>query len=37
MQLKTADCSEQVSAVAATREQLEAALDFVREGNVFVY
>src|SRR6476646_5323806 len=39
-QLKAAGCekvfSEQVSAVAATREQLEAALDFVREGDVFV-
>ena len=37
-QLKAAGCekvfSEQVSAVAATREQLEAALDFVREGDV---
>ena len=35
-QLKAAGCekvfSEQVSAVAATREQLEAAVDFVREG-----
>lgn len=28
--------SEQVSAVAATREQLEAALDFVREGDSFI-
>ena len=39
-QLKAAGCekvfSEQVSAVATTREQLEAALDFVREGDVFV-
>ena len=36
-QHKAAGCekvfSEQVSAVAATREQLEAALDFVREGD----
>ena len=36
-QLKAAGCekvfAEQVSAVAATREQLEAALDFVREGD----
>ena len=36
-QLKAAGCekvfSEQVSAVAVTREQLEAALDFVREGD----
>jgi len=39
-QLKAAGCekvfSEQVSAVAATREQLEAALDFVREGDSFI-
>jgi DNA invertase Pin-like site-specific DNA recombinase len=39
-QLKAAGCekvfSEQVSAVAATREQLEAALDFVREGDCFI-
>src|SRR6476646_4744555 len=39
-QLKAAGCekvfSEQVSGVAVTREQLEAALDFVREGDVFV-
>jgi len=28
--------SEQVSAVAAPREQLEAALDFVREGDSFI-
>ena len=39
-QLKAAGCekvfSEQVSAVATTREQLEAALDFIREGDVFV-
>ena len=39
-QLKAAGCekvfSEQISAVAVTREQLEAALDFVREGDVFV-
>src|SRR5262245_16305804 len=28
--------SEQVSAVAATREHLEAALDFVREGDSFI-
>ena len=37
-QLDAAGCekvfSEQISAVAATREQLEAALDFVREGDV---
>ena len=39
-QLKAAGCekvfSEQISAVAATREQLEAALDFVREGDSFI-
>jgi DNA invertase Pin-like site-specific DNA recombinase len=39
-QLNAAGCekvfSEQVSAVAATREQLEAALDFVREGDSFI-
>jgi len=39
-QLKAAGCekvfSEQVSAVATTREQLEAALDFVREGDSFI-
>ena len=39
-QLKAAGCekvfSEQVSAVAATREQFEAALDFVREGDSFI-
>ena len=39
-QLKAAGCekmfSEQVSAVAAMREQLEAALDFVREGDSFI-
>ena len=40
-QLKAAGCekvfSEQVSAVAATREQLEAALDFVREGDALSF
>jgi DNA invertase Pin-like site-specific DNA recombinase len=39
-QLKAVGCekvfSEKVSAVAATREQLEAALDFVREGDSFI-
>jgi DNA invertase Pin-like site-specific DNA recombinase len=39
-QLKAAGCekmfSEQVSAVAVRREQLEAALDFVREGDSFI-
>ena len=39
-QLEAAGCekvfSEQISAVAATREQLEAALDFVREGDSFI-
>ena len=39
-QLKAVGCnkifSEQVSAVSSAREQLEAALDFVREGDVLV-
>jgi DNA invertase Pin-like site-specific DNA recombinase len=39
-QLKAADCEkvfcEQLSAVSPEREQLEAALDYAREGDVLV-